>query len=440
MSFWYDPKTLTDALELDYVQRPRLLHLWQRRLLWSAGACALLYVAWVLWPSHHAALEAGPVSTPHAMFNQDCGKCHTDAFATMTRLAPSAHPAHSTPDRACLECHPGPQHNQYIKAKNCASCHREHRGHQLLARPSDPHCTRCHANFKEQYSDVSHFENVPSFAAHPEFAVWRDKLPTDPGNVEFNHHKHLQLRVGDNLTAITRPVAMLQQMQCAYCHQPDPAGKYMRPIQFDAHCQACHSLGISISNMDVAEQLKPAVQAFQKEPVPHPKKGQTAWNVRAVARERYLKFAQEHAPLLQLKSVALDDWMILPGLPRRGEPATQQQIDWVNVQWQHAESLLFDKKGGCARCHAELSKPDRRDDGLPQFGKPHVPSRWLKHSVFDHHAHRMHACTVCHQEATTSTRRQDVLMPKVAQCQTCHQSNKGFARADCVECHLFHHP
>ena len=85
MRLLYDPNALTDSLELDYLRRPRPLQRWLRRCTWTVGGVAFLGALWALWPSHHTALQAGPVSTPHAMFNQDCGKCHTAAFATATR-------------------------------------------------------------------------------------------------------------------------------------------------------------------------------------------------------------------------------------------------------------------------------------------------------------------------------------------------------------------
>jgi hypothetical protein len=438
MPAWYKPKELTDSLELDYVHRPRAFQRWQRRCLWAVGGLALLYVGWILWPSHHTALEAGPVSTPHAMFNQDCTRCHTERFATAGRLVPGSHAMSSTPDAACLQCHPGPAHNPSVKAENCAACHKEHRGIKLLSRPGDPHCTACHANLKAQYGSACKFENVASFAAHPEFALWRDNKPTDSGNVEFNHFKHLRLRKEDKVNAAE--VARLQELRCGYCHQPDAAGKYMQPIQYDRHCQACHPLLVPADKMTVVpEALQPALRFLHQEPVPHPKKGQTVWQVRAAVRERYLQFAQRYGALLKLDVVPEDQWKLLPGLARPVQPATQSQIDWVNVQWKHAEELLFDRGAGCARCHQDLLKKHVSADGLPQMSQPAIPSRWLTHSVFDHRAHKALACTSCHEGALTSTRHQDVLMPRLGHCQTCHQTGKGFARADCAECHLFHH-
>jgi hypothetical protein len=189
----YDPNDLTEALELDYFQRQRPLNRWLRRCTWTAGGVALVWALWAIWPANHSALQAGPVATPHAMFNHNCGICHTEAFVTATRLVPGDSRS-SVPDQACLQCHAAPDHNRSVKSENCASCHKEHRGNVMLARPTDKHCTACHANLKDQTGEPCPYENVSSFAAHPQFALWRDKTPSDPGNVEFSHAKHLALQ------------------------------------------------------------------------------------------------------------------------------------------------------------------------------------------------------------------------------------------------------
>jgi hypothetical protein len=445
MPSWYDPKALTDSLELDYVHRPRVLNLWLRRCTWTAGAVSLFYIAWALWPGHHAHLQAGPLTTPHAMLNHKCSVCHTEALATAVRFWPGSHAALSTPDETCMQCHPGGAHNRLVAAENCASCHKEHRGHEALTRPSDGHCTECHAVFREKYLQ-SPFEPVSRFADHPEFALWRMQQP-DPGNVEFSHHKHLRLEAKDfkprheqeNLLALEVAVAKLEHMKCAYCHQPDIVGKYMQPIRFDQHCQSCHQLLIPLQELKVPKLLEPAVRAFQQEPVPHPKKGQTVSEVRAVVRERYLGFIQSHPGLESLPTAPKQqDWLVLPGMTRTGPPATPSQIGWANQQWQHAEKLLFYQEGaGCALCHKEMPRSPAKD-GLPRFADPRIPPRWFEHSTFNHHAHQALACGECHGKVAGSTSHADVLMPKVADCQTCHQAKKGFARADCNECHRFH--
>jgi hypothetical protein len=342
-----------------------------------------------------------------------------------------------------------PDHNKCVKADNCVQCHKEHRGDMLLARPSDRHCTACHAHLdqmrdegrraKEMQSRPSPVLNVASFADHPEFALWRMDKPTDSGNIDFSHQKHLRLELESTTNGVLREaIRKLDEMQCAYCHKLDSAGKYMAPIQFDKHCQACHPLLLPLKVDAIPEPLMPTVLDFLRTPIQHPQRGQTAWNVRAAAKERYLQFAQSNAAVLKLPLATLDEFRLLPGQARRAEPATHGQIEWVNEQWRQAESLWFDKQAGCAHCHTEVSAKRLRQEGIPDFGQPHIPERWFEHSVFDHHAHRMLECTSCHENAPTSTNRKDVLMPKLSDCQSCHQKKAGFARADCNECHRFH--
>ena len=379
------------------------------------------------------------------MLDRNCSACHTEALATLTRFVPSSHPALSTPDETCMQCHPGPAHNREVPAENCAACHKEHRGHQRLGRPGDGHCTACHAALKDRYP-ASTLEAVASFAAHPEFALWR-KQQSDEGTVEFNHLKHLRLDAKDfkprveqeHVLTLEAAVAKLEFMKCAYCHQPDAAGKYMQPIRFDQHCQACHQLLIPVTEVKVPKALEPAVRAFQQEAVPHPQKGQGVSDVRAVVLQRYLGFAQGHPGVLPLSpGTKQEDWLVLPGLSRSAAPVTQTQIDWVNSQWQHAEQLLFHKENaGCALCHRDMPRVPAKD-ALPRFKQPTIPQQWFKRSVFDHHAHQALSCTACHERAPSSTAQADILMPKLADCQSCHQQGQGFARADCNECHRFH--
>jgi hypothetical protein len=439
MALQHDPKALADSLELDYHDRPRRLQRWQWHLTWICPVAAVVFVlAILLSPGGRTALHAGPVAAPHLMFNQDCSKCHTAAFATAGRFAPGTY-CTSTPDASCTQCHAGPDHNDSVKADHCAGCHTEHRGHTLLARPGDAHCTDCHSRLQEKYPRQGQYENVASFAAHPEFKLWRATNAVDPGTVTFNHKKHLELEIDKRPGADPAAVHELQTKQCAACHQPDAAGRYMEPIQFEKHCQKCHALQLAVTVEPEPAELKLALYKFHQKPTPHPHQNQSAWDVRAAVRERYLQFGQGHAGLLALQVVPVEDWKLPPGLPPRGEPATQSQLDWVTAQWHTAEALLFNKKGdGCARCHTEISTLAARIDALPDYGKPQIPPRWFAHANFDHKAHRMVTCSSCHEGAETSTKRDDVLMPKLAHCQACHQQKAGFARADCVECHHFH--
>jgi hypothetical protein len=431
VSLYHDPKSLRDSLELDYFRRPRPLARWLWRGNGIAFALALACVGWALWPTQHAAFQAGPVATPHALVGNDCQTCHDRPFATAARFVGDAHP--SVSDQACIRCHAGPDHHPTAPAHDCAGCHREHRGTAALARVADEFCLECHRTPGPVDGKPFAYEPVRSFAAHPEFDCWRKPSP-DPGMIAFNHAKHLALsedvlrKVGPERNAdLAAHYTRLREQQCGYCHQPDAAGRYMEPIRYDRHCVSCHPLGIAVTGA-----TGDAAAAFALRPAPHPKPGESSATVRAILRDRYLAFAQEHPTVLQAPEAAPEP--VLPWSPRRGRPATDKELGWVNRQLQDAERRLFDISGGCLYCHKETA----RQNGLPTYAEPKIADRWLPHSRFRHDAHRMLRCVECHDRATGSTASADVLLPKVATCQQCH-TTAGGARTDCVECHQYHH-
>ena len=79
-----------------------------------------------------------------------------------------------------------------------------------------------------------------------------------------------------------------------------------------------------------------------------------------------------------------------------------------------------------------------------------VTSRYLpwgdfNHNVPEHHKDAAGAdtCKSCHK-AESSKLSSDVMLPKIAECDTCHGKTKAetpmAAGADCAECHGFHNP
>lgn len=78
-----------------------------------------------------------------------------------------------------------------------------------------------------------------------------------------------------------------------------------------------------------------------------------------------------------------------------------------------------------------------------------VPARWLPYSRFDHQAHaalpelklkgKENWCVTCHENAPASLKTEDVLLPSIALCRTCHMEPAG-AQATCKSCHEFHVP
>jgi len=455
------------AGNLDYFRRPCRLARYLRLLSWGSLLVCLILVAFVLLPRHHKALQAGPVSAAHAMFNDDCARCHQDAFQTATRIW-HGDKTHSVPDRACTVCHPGPNHQEIkdgrpaITAEHCAECHKEHRGRGFLAWVPDGHCVRCHANPTDIRADTR-LERVPDFGRHPEFALLRTKA-ADPGTIKFNHQVHLNLP--REARGIDKPLARLQEQRCGFCHEPDAPGRYMKPVRYEAHCRECHPLSVAVVGEPLASAA--ALGAFAAQPALHPGLRQTAAVVRADLRQRLLRFAQENPKrvppwslaaslVAQLAFPLAPASATLPGLARstpasvakatplpsipgtrRAPPSTPEQLGWVDFQLWHAERSLFDGGDGCRRCHAEKTPLFSRPNGLPEYLQPYVNERWYTSSRFDHKAHRLLNCVECHDKAATSVISADVILPGVATCKRCHNKTDG-AKSDCVECHVFHH-
>lgn len=168
------PKTLSDWFELDYFRRRRPF-----RGMWRASAgiallISCLAVGWTFVAGKQTVYQAGSLATAHASFNNNCGKCHTEAFPLLNRLLKSDDSIRSVPDRACQQCHAGPQHHECVAQSSCASCHHEHRGHTALARITDNQCTSCHADLTCDNGKTTQFvTSIVGFAPrrHPEFRL-----------------------------------------------------------------------------------------------------------------------------------------------------------------------------------------------------------------------------------------------------------------------------
>src|SRR5205085_299092 len=159
-------------------------------------------VACTFLPGMRVGYEAAPISTAHAMFNHDCGRCHTETFRPLARLVHSDPALRSVPDAACLQCHPGPPHHDAaVAAPPCAALPRHDRRTPDYA----PHVT--------------------GFAPdrHPEFRLWAKGKPHDPGTIAFSHASHL---VADGVWDIDRRQLDLQR------GQPEKMGKqpHLEPL------------------------------------------------------------------------------------------------------------------------------------------------------------------------------------------------------------------
>jgi predicted CXXCH cytochrome family protein len=352
----------------------------------------------------------------------------------------------SVSDAACEHCHDGPIHNtQQVRDPACATCHREHEGKRFLAQVADGFCTDCHASLQRKDGHRPAAEHITAFAVdHPEFRAV-EPGSTDQARLRFNHKFHLDLDL-KVLRDRGRPVDARygDKLECGACHEPDADRHYMKPINYTAHCAACHPLSVQLAGKFTDADTQRAAEEFAKVPAPHPASDQGSALVRAVLRDRLVDFARKHPVVAGTAAPSLPPERAIPGRDQR--PLTEQEWVWAKEQLKAAEELLFIQKelppaeqrlfqsgAGCAHCHyAKGTGPD----GLPQFEPTRVPERWFSRSVFSHDSHRMLQCVECHGQARTSERTSDVLLPNQQSCVRCHQP--GLARSDCVECHRYH--
>jgi hypothetical protein len=464
MSSLRSPKTLTEWEELDYFRRPRPLKaLWKPVLLSTLAVGVLAMVALAVLqkkvaPGLAMAYQAGTLSSAHALFNNDCSKCHVEAFKTWDRLWQFNSAVRAVSDETCKKCHPGPIHNaMQIRQDSCVSCHREHHGRARLDQVPDAHCTACHADLTNATRATRPlYRDVPSFAAHPPFAQRWEGAPKDPGTIAFNHAAHL------DPDGVLTPFKDLpaqdgdrreqrKRLECKSCHEPDEAGRYMKPISYEKHCKECHPLTVSIPVKN--EGAGEALAQFSSIPAPH----QPPDMVRAVLRDRLTLFIQKNPQFLKARPLAdSNPPRPIPGSkPGRPEVVSKEQFEWVGRQLIEVEKPLFASRTGCALCHQEIKPLDPLKGELPRYALSRInqrsfpvsaglpagetlSSRWFPHSRFRHDSHRMLDCTQCH-DARKSRLSSDLLLPGIDNCRKCHDARPGAsARSDCVECHTYH--
>ncbi len=422
----HDSRPLPEWFELDYFRRPRRLRSWLRlapRLTFGVG---LALVGLTFWPGSAALYQAAPVSTPHALFNDDCRRCHLDAFLTPRRLLPGNADLHTVSDRACLECHPGGPHHddQQTLHPGCAGCHREHRGTAALHAVADGHCTNCHADLKRKDGAPARVATVTGFGRdHPDFAVWRQPRATEPERFHFSHQVHLQP------DGVADGRGKTVKLSCESCHQPDARRQNFLSVRYERNCAQCHPLAVQLVGSWQAPKVQQAAEKFRQQPAPH----RPASEVRAALRERLTRLAEQEPTLFQPHERPGMD-RLLPREFDETPPREATASEWVGRQLREVERALFQGAGGCAFCHAR--KPADQPGNLPEFAATGLAQSASTHTRFRHDSHQILRCTECHPAAESRT-ASDILLPRIATCQKCHNPKAG-ARSDCIECHRYH--
>lgn len=363
--------------------------------------------------------DPGPISAGHVAFGNECSHCHQVPFVQVR-------------DQACTACHDGigphiadaALEQAVFGELRCASCHRDHKGLEGLARGDTGQCVDCHGDL-QAHAAGSLLADIHDFGTdHPPFRLSMavadgrvlrvaqdDPAVREDSGLLFPHDVHLDPEGVDSPDGKRR-------LECASCHVPDRAGVRFEPVSMQAHCADCHRL-----------DFEPAVTSRE---VPH-------GDPRAVMttlREFYSAISLGEVPL---------DVITVDGLMRRppGQPDAAQRRRaalWVEEKSLAIGRELFEVRV-CQTCH-EVSHDASAPDAPWSIAPVTINARWLPGARFDHASHGSFECSSCHA-AETSTLASDINLPDLAVCQTCHAGAApapGQLASTCATCHGFHAP
>lgn len=458
-----------------------------RRLLWVLAALFVavpLLGATVLYAltgsggkTFTAAASRGPLTNPHAAWDNQCEACHTpfdpvtgDRSSAKLLAALGVGPTHPpvSANFRCEQCHAGPPHSPLVKeesAAGCATCHRDHQGRDFsLVRLADSTCTRCHQDLPKFHLNPAQMAvaaKVSNFATdHPDF---RTATVPPKRALKFSHAVHMAPGMGLggsqawSLNKITDPAARTRyaaltgttdpnaalKLDCNACHTPDAKGAYYATVNFEANCKACHPLTFDespgLKQRDVPHHLQPdGVDRFLRE----------------IYAARYLENAAKSATAPDRGTGRVD-----PRLDDLDPAAKAAALAQIETEVAKSKVNLFTGNRTCLECHnAEFPKPTAGvDPRIPAKIVPvSIPALWLTRGKFDHAAHRAVRCADCHpgsylshdaeKKAAAAPYQHPADIPGVANCRQCHAPARvenglavGGVRSACTDCHVYHH-
>ncbi|HEX3889996.1 MAG TPA: cytochrome c3 family protein [Verrucomicrobiae bacterium] len=425
------------------------LRVWRGRttLAIVAISCAMLLILLGNPPWRNKFIIPGEISSAHSGdafaalakthgLNQNCGACHVAGNSGphgIVKAAMRANPGFfaiqqfmtasgggvTAIDESCGKCHVAHDfHHPKATEISCTFCHAEHHG-KMIAATTDANCDFCHSDAAKM-SFARTENNVPAvihhFADdHPQFRFITEKL-RDQDTLKFNHALHLTGATIPNLPGGAK-------LDCAFCHQPDAAGAFMKPVNFENNCRVCHSL-----------QFDPATPQLT---LPHGNAELVSAFLRSLPKQYSDLAAQENqldANDFVRKKLAGLRAQFGSGEDLEGQIFFSSAATGAGMQIGTLSGSARALFPGCALCH----EVKNLSAGQPEITKPAMPEHWLVQAKFNHAKHTGISCATCH-DAIHSRDTADILLPAKDTCATCH-SPRGGVVDTCATCHTFHNP
>jgi hypothetical protein len=236
-------------------------------------------------------------------------------------------------------------------------------------------------------------------------------------NLRFPHALHLDPRGG--VAQMGRRLAgqhgFGQSLVCADCHVPTPDGTRFQPVDMEGDCAMCHSL--------VFDQVGGTARTLR-----HGSPEQVVADLREFFRGRVPARPDVLGPQARRR----------PGdvMQIRSTIQYAQAVAGAGSAADRAIRGVFSQGGACFDCH-QIQAPG--GNSLAYRIRPVAfPTRYMHHGWFDHRPHQQTDCATCHA-APRSQSANDLLLPNLASCQTCHGGEtSGQVPSTCAMCHDYH--
>lgn len=462
-----------DRVDYSRTRSPgRRLRFWLTVFAVAAGFAAIALVKQKTAP---AFFNTGPLTRQHRVLENNCAACHKPESLGAGSVEPTlvtqvlkdrfrhGAPSFTRIDQACQACHKTHDFHEpnVVENRSCSACHEEHSGPGPMRAVTAIDCAACHndreimqasAQIGKQISPA-HFRLNPKVAGppgahavvlelprppdgyttpfasfggdHPPFQLHRENF-RESDTLRFNHQRHLG-------GADIPPTKDGRKLDCAFCHQPEPGGRYMRRVNFEAHCQQCHSLQFDVKN-----------PAFQ---LPHGDASLVRTFLRTLPAQ-YGEFARREKKMTNEGEVALFTAQQVRQLIAQfgsGEEL-ERAVFFTTNPYKGSEKLDAASRAnyaGCAYCHT-VKQSGGGAFPMPEVVAPVIIDRWMPHAHFNHARHEsVISCRECHVAAAGSRLTSDVLIPTKASCTNCHSETAPplkRASAECSICHVYHAP